>query len=240
MATSARSGHTTEISWNGNAVAEVTEIKGPKTSVKMKEVTNNDSGGWEELIPTIISSGTFSIKGNFLEGDTDGQIAIQSDHLAKTAREAIITLPAAFGITFSSAVTYCTEFEVITPVKSGDEVSFEATFRISGETTFTTATSTGLTDPFFSVSESGVIVPDAAGDVYTYVVTVITTVESITVTPTAAAGVITINGNVVATGEASSAITLGAAGSVTEATIIVTETSKAPKTYTLYITRASV
>jgi len=239
MATAARSGHTTEFTWNLNAIAEVTEIIGPKTSVKMKEVTNNDSGGWEELIPTIIASGTFSIKGNFTEADTDGQIAIQSDHLAKTPRAMIITLPTAFGITFTSAVTYCTEFQILTPVASGDEVTFEATFQISGATVFNTATSTGLTTPFFTVSESGVIAPDAANDTYVYVVTVANTVESMTITPTATAGVITVDGNTVATGEASSAITLGAAGTVTEATVIVTETSKAPLTYTLYLTRAA-
>ncbi|WP_425291261.1 hypothetical protein [Dehalococcoides mccartyi] len=48
-----------------------------------------------------------------------------------------------------------------------------------------------------------------------------------------------MNGNVVATGIASSAITLGAAGSVTVITIVVTETGKAPKTYTIYLSRAS-
>jgi hypothetical protein len=65
----------------------------------------------------------------------------------------------------------------------------------------------------------------------------LTDVASITVTPTAAAGVITVNGNAVTSGEASSAITLGAAGSNTTITVVVTETNKAPKTYTIVVVR---
>jgi hypothetical protein len=100
------------------------------------------------------------------------------------------------------------------------------------------SSSTGLTDPFFS-TDSGDIVPSVANDVYQYVVSVITSTTDIVVTPTAATGVITVDGNVVTSGEASSAIALGDAGSVTEVTIVVTETSKAPKKYVLYVARAA-
>lgn len=237
MVTSAKSAYGTTLSWNGNDVAELTEIMPPETVVDTQEVTNNDSGGWKEFIAGLLDAGEISCKGNFIPGDTDGQIAVQADHVARTTRTAIITLPMALATTFTMTCI-CTKFKLVTPT-DGKEASFEATFKITGEPTFTVSASTGLTDPFFVVSESGVIAPSAANDTYTYVVTVGSTVESITVTPTATAGVITVDGNTVATGVASSAITLGSAGSVTEATIVVTETGKAPVTYTLYITRAA-
>jgi len=237
MTTYAKSAHGTTLSWNSQDIAELTEISPPKTKLSMKEVTNNDSGGWVERIAGLLDGGDFSIKGNFYAGDTDGQIALQADHIAKTARTAVITLPAAFGTTLTMTA-YCTEFGLITPQNDGAEVSFEASFSITGTPTFTVATSTGLTTPFFAVS-AGTIIPAAAGSTYTYVVDVGTAETSITVTPTAAAGTITVNGNTVATGVASSAITLGAAGSVTTVTIVVTETSKAPVTYTLYVARAA-
>ena len=236
MATSALNTYGTTFKWNDKDVAEITEISPPETSVKVTEVTNNDSGGFAENIVGILAGGEFSIKGNFIPGDTDGQIALRADHVAKTSRTAIITLPTAFGTLFSMTA-FCTKFKLVTPFDGAG--GFEASFIITGGTTFTVSTSAGLTTPFFSVSESGVIVPAAANDTYVYVVTVITTVESITITPTAAVGVITVDGNTVASGVASSAITLGAAGSVTDATIVVTETSKAPVTYTVHITRAS-
>ena len=238
MTTNAKSAHGTTLTWNGQDIAELTEITPPKTKLSKIEVTNNDSGGWVERIAGLLDGGEFSIKGNFYEGDTDGQIALQSDHIAKTARTAVITLPAAFG-TSLTMTAYCTEFGLVTPQNDGGEVSFEATFSITGQPAFAVATSTGLTTPFFAV-DTGTIVPTPAGDVYTYVVDVATGEDSITVTPTASAGTITVNGNTVTSGEASSAIALGAAGSVTPVTIVVTETGKASKTYTLYVARAAL
>ncbi len=83
------------------------------------------------------------------------------------------------------------------------------------------------------------IVPAPAQTTYDYVATVLTGVSSVTVTPTATAGVITVNGTVVATGQASGAIALGAAGSVTTVTIVVTESAKVAKTYTVRVARAA-
>jgi hypothetical protein len=149
--------------------------------------------------------------------------------------EYTVTFPTAMAttLTFSALVT---AFETSAPFD--EKASFTATLKITGKATLNVTASDGLTTPFFSVSESGDINPDAASAVYTYVVTFLTGVSTFTVTPTAAAGVIKVDGNTVATGEASSAITLGAAGTVTEVTITVKETNKTTKTYTLYCSRA--
>ena len=233
----AKSAYPTRISWNGNNIAEVTDVSSPETTVSMHEVTSNDSNGWVEKIAGLISGSEFSIKGNFYEGDTDGQIAIYADHLSRTAREVIVSLPTSFGSTFT-ALCVCTKFKLVTPM-DGAAASFEASFEPIGVVTFMTEASAGLTTPFFVVSESGVIAPTAASDVYSYVVTVLTGISSVTITPTALVGVITVNGCVVASGEASSAIALGSAGSVTEVTIVVSEPNKSPKTYVLYVARAA-
>jgi len=232
----AKSAYPTRISWGGNNIAEVTDVSSPETTVSMHEVTSNDSGGWVEKIAGLISGGEFSVKGNFYEGDTNGQIALYADHLSKTPREVVISLPTSFGSTFI-ATCICTKFKLVTPM-DGASASFESSFEPTGVVTFTTETSAGLTSPFFVVSNDGVVAPTAASDVYNYVVTVLTGVTSVTITPTASAGVIKVNGSIVASGEASSAITLGSAGSVTDVTIMVTETNKSPKTYVLHVARA--
>jgi hypothetical protein len=236
MISNAKTAYPTTFSWNGNVVAELTEISAPETEVSMHEVTNNDSAGWVEKIAGLISGGEFSIKGNFIESDTDGQIALQVDHIAKTVRTAVIALPAAFGTQLSMS-SICTKFKPVTPM-DGSAASFEATFEVTGQVAFTTSSSTGLTTPFFTVAD-GTIVPAAANDVYTYAVSVAAEVSTTTITPTAEAGTITVDGNTVVSGEASSTVTLGAAGSLTTATIVVAETGKSPVTYKLYIARAA-
>lgn len=234
----AKSAYPTRISWNGNNIAEVTDVSSPETTVSTHEVTSNDSGGWVEKIAGLISGGEFSIKGNFYEGDTNGQIALQADHLARTPREVVISLPTSFGSRFV-ATCVCTKFKLVTPM-DGSSASFEASFEPNGVVAFTTEASNGLTTPFFVVSNDGVVAPAASSDVYSYVVTVLTGITSITITPTASAGVIKVNESVVPSGSSSPSIPLGAAGSVTEVTIVVTEENKSPKTYVLHVARAAV
>jgi len=235
MTTNAESAYGVTISWNSHEIAELTQIGTPVSVLDMKEVTNNDSGGWKEYIPGLLGVGEFAVKGNFLKGDTDGQISLQTDHAAKTARAITIGKSGSFQW---SATAYCTRFKVDDAPQDGTELTFSASFQITGQPTFTVTASTGLTTPFFTTS-SGDIVPTPANDAYVYVVSVAIGVSSITVTPTASAGTITVNGNTVTSGEASSAIALGAAGSVTDVTIVVTETGKAPVTYTLHVARAA-
>jgi hypothetical protein len=238
MSSSAVHSFGTTFSWNSNVVAELDTINGIEVTMSTVPVTNHQSPDkFTEDIPGMLTAGDISLTGNYIASDTTGQQAMMTDMYSRTIRTCVITFPAATGTTwtFSGFPTAC---------KIGDapvdgKIPFTATIHPFGKPTLATDTSTGLTTPFFAISESAVIVPDPANDTYTYVATVLTGVSSVTVTPTATAGTITVNGNTVATGVASSAITLGAAGSVTEITIIVTETNKAPVTYTIYLTRAA-
>lgn len=230
--------HGTIFNWDGVDIAEIDTVNGIEVTMSSVDVTNHQSADhFTESIPGLLTAGDVSLIGNYIYSDTTGQQAMLTDMLARSVKTGIITFPASTGTTwtFSGYPTAC---------KIGDapidgKIPFTATIHPTGKPTLAVSTSTGLTTPFLAISESAVITPDPANDAYTYVATVLTGVSSVTVTPTATAGTITVNGNTVATGEASSAIALGAAGSVTEITVIVTETNKAPVTYTIYLSRAA-
>ena len=229
-------GFGTTFTWDGAVIAKLTAINGIELTVDMVDATTHDSSdSYKEVVPGLIDPGEIGLEGYFDYTDTTGQHAMLADLNARDSKTYTITFPASTGTTWTGT-------GYLTKLKIGDAptdglIPFSASVKPSGKPTFAVATSTGLTNPFFTVSNSTDIIPAASGSVYEYAVTVLTGTSTVTVTPTAASGVITVDGNVVATGVASSAITLGAADSVTTITIVVTETSKAPKTYTLKVVR---
>jgi len=242
MSTSAIASFGVTLERDSKPIAEITNLSTPELSLETVDVTSHDSQdesgiSFREFVGTVHDGGEVSMEGNFKAGDTNGQVALLGDMLAKTKQ--------AFVITFPTEITATWSFNgFVTKFKAGDypvdgKATFTATIKITGKPTLVIGASTGLTTTFFAISESAVIVPAPANDVYEYVATVLTDVTSVTLTPIATAGVITVNGNVVETGHASSAITLGDAGSITDITVIVTETGKVAKTYVVHVARAS-
>lgn len=229
-------GYGTTLSRAGNTIARTIKFGGPKKKRAMIDVSGHDSpDGYLEFIPGMKDGGSVTIDGSFIPGDTNGQVGLEADFEAGTLQSFVLTLPGNIATwTFNA---YVEEFGTDEPY--ADKVPFAASLRIDGKPTLGITQSAGLTTTFFSISNSAVITPAPANAAYTYVATVLNGVTSVTVTPIAAAGTITVNGNTVATGVPSSAITLGAAGSVTVITIVVTETGKSPKTYTIYLSRAT-
>lgn len=224
------------ISWNGATVAEVKKIGEPKKTVNMVDCTPiNETNGYEQMVPTLKKGDEFTLEGNWYPSDA-AQIAMEADFESLTEREYVIT--STNPVWTLTGNGYITGFSLAGLESSGVQ-GFSTTIKPTSKPTLAVTASTGLTTPFFSMSESAVIAPAAANATYLYVATVLTGVSSVTITPTATAGVIKVNGTIVATGVPSGAITLGAAGSVTTATITVTETGKTTKTYTIYITRAA-
>ena len=223
---------------DGHVIAEITKIGGIEINLETLDVTTLTSpDSFKEFIGTWFEASEVPIEGNFIAGDTDGQVALMADQLAMTVQSFVLTLPTAITSTWSFSA-------LVTKFKVGDyavggKIDFSASLKISGKPTLAIGASTGLTTPFFAISESAVIVPAPAQTTYDYIATVLTGVSSVTVTPTATAGVITVNGTVVATGQPSGAIALGAAGSVTTVTIVVTETAKVAKTYIVRVARAA-
>ena len=235
-ASAAKSGFSSTLSRDGNIIAEVTKIGGVSVSAGEILKTHLTSDyGYVESMQGLRDPGDMALEGNCIPSDTAGQIGLLTDFDAGTVVAYIITLTAISAtLTFTAWVKAFNLTGEITPEGA---LIFKATLRITGKPVLAVTASTGLTTPFFAISESAVINPAKAGTTYLYSASVLTAIASVTVTPTAAAGVITVNGNVVATGAASSAITLGAAGSITTITIVVTETSKTAKTYVIHLTR---
>jgi hypothetical protein len=229
----------TTLSWNGHVVAGLTAINGIEATVDVVDVTTHaSSNSYKETLPGLIDPGDVTAEGYFVHTDSDGQLAMLTDMNSRTSRIVIITFPSATGATWTF-----TGF--ITALKIGDApvdgaIPFTVTIKPTGKPVFAVATAAGLTTPFFTVSGAGtVIAPTAAGDVYEYIVNVANGVATVTVTPTAAAGVITVDGNTVLTGQASSSIAL-TAGAIKDVLIVVTETNKASRTYTLHMLRAAL
>lgn len=236
MTTQAKLGYGTKLAIDGNYIGEIISITPPNVSVDSIDVTTMDStDSYRDFIPGLIDGGEVGFECKFYPGDEDGQIAVKNAIDAKTINTYVIEFPSPVGATWTFSA-FPTAFEGDIPLD--DAIGLSVSLKITGKPVLAISQSTGLTAPFFTISNDAIITPDPAGDVYTYVATVATGVTSVTVTPTATAGVITVNGNVVSTGIASSAIPLGAAGSVTEIKIVVAETNKTPKTYTIYLSRA--
>jgi hypothetical protein len=225
----------TTLTWNSVLVGELTNVGGVEAKVDTVDVTVHGSDPYKKFIPTFIDGGEVAIEG-FLDSSDAGQMAMYADLNTRTMREAIITFPAA------SAASWTFDAYIVS-MKIGDNpvdgvIPFTANLKVNGIPNFTVVASTGLTTPFFAISNSAVITPAPSGSVYDYIATVLTGVSSVTITPTATAGVIEVNGTVVTSGAASGAVALGSAGSLTTAVITVTETGKATKTYTIRIARA--
>lgn len=224
------------IAINGNFVAEILDVNDIEKIKEFIEVTNHQSsGGYREYIPAAVKEvPELGFSANYIIGDTNGQRAIETAFDNGTLLAVVFAFPN--GRT-ESGNAYVKSYKLVGPME--EQIKFEAVFQFTGPTVSGYTASTGLTTPFFAISEGAVITPIAAGNVYSYVAAVITTVESVTVTPTAAAGTITVNGDAVTSGQASDPITLGAAGSVTPVQIVVTEVGKSPKTYSIWVARAA-
>lgn len=232
----AKSAFGTTLKKGAVAIAEVTSIGGPSLSADTLDVSSHGSAyGYREFVQGMRDGGEISIEGNFIPGNA-GQIALKTDFDDGSLDEYVITFPTAMATTWTfNAIVI--GFETSAPFD--DKASFTASMKVSGKPTLGVSASAGLTTPWFSVSESGVIIPDPANDDYTYVVSFLTGVTSFTITPTAAEGTIKVDGNTVVSGEASSAIALGDAETVTKVEITVEETNKTRVTYTLYCSRAA-
>lgn len=222
----------TTLTWNGTAISDISKIGGVELTADAQEVTNLASVA-KEYIPGIVDGGEVEIEGFLYPGDTNGQVALKNA-VGSSVGAVVITFPSAFGASWSFNA-------LVTKFASGDVeieggLAFSATLKITGAPTLNVTSSNNLSA--LTVSNSGVFTPSFAAGTYSYVVSVLTGVSSVTFTPTASAGTITVNGNTVVSGQASSAIALGSAGSLTDVTIVVTETGKIPKTYTISVLRA--
>ncbi|MDD4985866.1 MAG: phage tail tube protein [Dehalococcoidales bacterium] len=239
MVTSAIAGYGVVLSRDTNDIAELTNIDGVQVTQETVDVTSHESAdGYREYIPTLRDTGEINIEGNFIGGDSDGQLGLEDDLNAGTLQSFTITFPYALSATWTFSA-YVTAFKAGGFPVDG-KVPFSATLKVSGKPTLGVTAATGPTDIVVTGDSSGALaeVPTYDADVYDYVVDGSGDTK-VTVTVTAAgADEITVNGNTVDSGVASSAIDL-TPGEITTITVVVKEDGKASQTYTIRVSSAS-
>lgn len=238
MTSQAISAFGSTLSWNGTVLAELTSIKGPKIKIDTKEVTSNDSSAaFKEFIATLGDGGEITIDGNFIVGDTAGQIAFITDTLARTKRTAIITAPSvgAFTWTFSAIAT---DYEPSFPYDN--KLSFTATLKITGTPVLGITYAGDLTALTFTTAT---LLPSLTASVYSYTAT--TTGTSVTVTPTYASATsieVWASGVLVSTlssGGTSSAIAISGVGTNIPIQIKVKKTGYADRIYNVTLVKTA-
>ncbi len=226
--------------WNGAKVLELSNISGPSETRNTIDVTTHDSDDqYAEYIAGVADGGEVTIEGNLITSDSKGQIAFHTDIQGGTKRTGFIVLPMALGkaFTFSGIAT---GFSGSYPYD--DKASVSGGLKISGKPTYLDTQSTGisaLTGIEENETAALIITPTIAAGTYDYACTVNTASDWVKLTVTAATHTIYVNGTAQTTAEQGGEVAIGAAGTVTDITILVYEASKAPRVYTLTVTRPS-
>jgi predicted secreted protein len=116
-----------------NAVGNLTSINGLELSADTIETTTLDSAdGYRTFEQGLKDAGEVSISGYFDPTDATGQIALHTAFESGTNSAFSIEFPATADWTFNGVVTAFT-----TGAELEDQVSFEATIKVSGKPTLT-------------------------------------------------------------------------------------------------------
>lgn len=242
MGTQAIAAYGMTIQWNGELLAEVSNISGPGISFDTVPASHYTSPQhFKEFIAGFGDGGEVNLECSFIPGDTAGQVAFITDAFAKTVREVIITYPAAAGTiwTFDGLVTHLAFTQPM-----DNKLGFTATIKVSGVPELGITESTGAT-VMVGIEETGTaaldFVPDFDVALFTYGILVDTASTWIKLTVTAA-GVITVSVDggsetTLTTEVQSGEIAIGAADSISKVLVKVKEATKAAKSYTLYVAR---
>lgn len=126
----------TLFNWATHDVAELTSISGPSESMDTIDLTSHDSTlAFKEFVAGLRDGGEITIEGNFILGDTNGQIAMHSDFQSGTAQTWIIKHPTWEDpghlwpqVTASGLIT---AFELSYPMDG--KIGFTATIKVTGK-----------------------------------------------------------------------------------------------------------
>lgn len=93
----------------GTAIAQISNISGPGLSLDTEDVTTHDSsGGWEEVVATILRSGEVTVDIVYDPAAATHKNAaggLLADLISRTAQTYAITFPGAVSWSFSAFVT---------------------------------------------------------------------------------------------------------------------------------------
>lgn len=219
-------------------VGEVTNIDGVELTADALEFTSHDSTDrYREFEQGLRDAAEFSVSGIHVPANA-GQVIIPTHFNLNTSggrRYMEIEFPDGSGFNM-----YC----VCTGYKPSDApvdgpMEFSASFKPSGKPIYGASRATGLTTPFFALSEGdGTVSPAKASATYAYTANVANGVSALTITPTSAGGdTIYVEGETVASGNASSSISLSVGENVL--TVIVEDAGYLPARYEITVTRAA-
>ncbi|HUV56283.1 MAG TPA: phage tail tube protein [Dehalococcoidales bacterium] len=136
--TEAVSGFGTLLSWNGEDLAELTSISGPTESMDTIDVTSHGSAsGFREFVAGLHDGGEISFEGNFIKGDSDGQIAMHTDFQTGQVRAWIIKMPGYASAPGVAGNGYITAFSINYPFD--DKISLSGTIKVTGKPVLTAA-----------------------------------------------------------------------------------------------------
>ena len=239
--TNAISAKSTALIWNGRKLAELLSISGPSQKVDMIDVSNHDSANaFKEFKAGLVHAGEITIEGNFIASDSIGQITLNTDIQARTSRAAFVVLPMSAGVAWSFTGYGSAGPELSAP--HDGKLGFTAALMVTGKPTLLTTQTTGISAMTGIEENAGAALslsPAIAAGTYAYTCTVNTASTWVKLTVTAASHTIYIAGTAVATGVLSGEIALGAAGTDTVIDIVAYESAKAPRLYTVTVTRPS-
>lgn len=227
----------TKIQINTNYIAEITSIGGLKLTSETIDTTSLDStGGYRTFITGFKDGGEIALKGWFNPGDA-GQSAVYTAYTNGTTDNYTIIFPSTLGASwvFSGVIT---AFETSADLQSA--VTFDATIKVSGQPTLSTAASADLTSLALT-GTAGTLSPTYASGTYAYSYSF--TGASLTVTATLAGATINlyVDGvfqQTLTSGTASNTINFAAVGTK-KITIIENETGKAQKQYEVVANRTA-
>lgn len=217
----------TKIQVGANSVADLTSIGGMDLSADTIETTTLDDT-WRKFVQGLKDGGEVSLSGYFNVGDTNGQMALYNAFNSGALLAYTILFPFGASWAFNGIVT-----GVSTGAELEDNVSFEATIKVSGQPSLGLTPSGGLT-ALALTGTGGALTPTFATGRNLYAFSGVTA-TSVTLTATAASHTIELYEDGVLTqtltsGTASAAINIAAIGSK-KLTIIAKEANKAPKVY---------
>jgi hypothetical protein len=116
-----------------STVVEVTEINLPDITLRTEDATSHDSGGWEEVIGTLLSGGEISGKINWRPTNAthDETTGVLSAILNRTRKNWQMVLPGSVKTYAFAALV--TKFKGLAPVSGKLEAEFS--IKISGAVT---------------------------------------------------------------------------------------------------------
>lgn len=245
MATAAKIGYQTTLTWHSETVVELTRIGGVKLSAtKVDSTTLGADTFYKEFIPGLLDPGDVEIEGLF-RPDNAGQIALKNDMEARTAQAFIIAFPTALSTTTWAGTAYITAFEAGDATPEG-LIPFRATMSIVGKPTLGVTASTGMATLTGKDSAVGdlTFLPVFNIDKFLYTVAVANTITFIRLTPTAVGHTITIHNGyddssqTVNSGAQSGDLALGLADTIALMTVTAQQSGKSPKIYRIYVAKA--